>query len=324
MTTANAFWTVSPGLGAIRKEDLAVCGPDEVQVKARYSGISRGTETLVFTGRVPPDQTAAMRCPFQQGTQPDPVKYGYASVGEVEAGAPGWIGRTVFCLHPHQDRYIVPKTAVHAVPAGVPAERAVLAANMETALNILWDAGIGPGDRVAVVGLGVVGCLTAWLVGQIPGTDLLAIDIDPGRAAIAEALSLPFETRPPTDYDADVVIHATGQPDGLQSALLLAGQEATVIEASWFGTTPVPLPLGGAFHSRRLTLRSSQVGQVAPARRPRWTHARRLAKALALLEDPALDALIDGESAFPALPGTMSDLAAGRLHALCHRIRYES
>lgn len=318
MARARAFWVTRPGHGEIREDTLSPADADQITVKTLFSGISRGTETLVFSGRVPESQYAVMRCPFQAGDFPGPVKYGYNAVGALEDGT------VVFCLYPHQDRFTVPAAAVRPVPAAVPPARAVLAANMETALNALWDSGIAPGDRVAVVGLGVVGLLIAYLAARIPGTDLIGIDPNPARAAVAKRLGIPFSAEAPAGHDADRVIHASGTPDGAVTALSLAGMEATILEASWHGTTPVPLPLGEAFHSRRLTLRSSQVGLVAPTHRPRWDHARRLDKALALLADPALDVLIDGESPFTSLPETMAALAEGSLATLCHRIHYEA
>ena len=323
MTTARAFWIEAPGVGAIRDESLDDPGTGDVQIRTLFSGISRGTETLIFTGRVPASQVTTMRCPFQVGEFPGPVKYGYASVGRVEAGDPALQNRTVFCLYPHQDRYVVPSAAVEPLPDGVPPARAVLAANMETALNVVWDSGIGPGDRVAVIGLGVVGLLVARLVHRIPGTDLIGCDTNPDRRTAADALGIQFHTAAADGFDADVVVHASGSPEGLRSALVMAGIEATIVEASWYGTTEVPLPLGEAFHSRRLTLKSTQVGLVAGSRRARWTTSRRLAKALSLLDDPALDVLIDSESPFERLPETMAALADGRSNALCHRIRYD-
>lgn len=315
---ARAFWVTRPGIGEIREETVAPPGPHQTTVHTLYSGISRGTETLVFTGRVPESEYAVMRCPFQVGQFPGPVKYGYSTVGTLDDGT------AVFCLHPHQDRFTIPADFVLPLPEGVPPARAVLAANMETALNALWDSAIAPGDRVAVVGLGVVGLLIAYLAGRMPGVDLVGIDLNGAREPVARALGIAFSDHAPGGYDADIVINASGTARGLETALTLAGVETTVLEASWHGSTPVSLPLGEAFHSRRLTLRSTQVGMVAASHRPRWTHARRLAKALSLLTDPALDALIDGESPFTSLPETMAALADGSLPALCHRIRYEA
>jgi threonine dehydrogenase-like Zn-dependent dehydrogenase len=263
-----------------------------------------------------------MRAPFQQGNFPGPVKYGYIAVGDVEVGPASLAGRPVFVLHPHQTRFVVPASSVTVIPDAVPPARAVLTANMETALNVVWDACPRPGDRVAVVGAGVVGCLVAYLIGRIPGCTVELIDPLPSRAAVARALGVQSATPESATPDADLVIHASGSPAGLTRALQLAGLEATVVEASWYGTRRVEVPLGEAFHSRRLRLVSSQVGMIAPAQRTRWSYARRLSLALALLADATLDVLISGESPFDALPDTLVQLSAAP-GALCHRVRYD-
>ncbi|HET6610422.1 MAG TPA: zinc-binding alcohol dehydrogenase, partial [Kofleriaceae bacterium] len=262
---ARAFWAIGPGRGELRDEPLAPLAPGQVEVEALFSGISRGTESLVFDGRVPASEHARMRAPHQAGDFPFPVKYGYASVGRVTAGAPELLGRTVFCLYPHQTRYRVAATDVHLVPAAVPPARAVLAANMETALNGLWDAAIHLGDRVAVIGAGVVGCLVAYLAARVPGCEVQLIDINPARADIASALGVPFATPERARPDADLVIHVSGAPAGLATALSLAAKEATIVELSWYGDREVALHLGGPFHSHRLRIISSQVGTIPPA-----------------------------------------------------------
>jgi len=319
---ARAFWTLSPGNGEIREAPLSPPGPDEVLVQALHSGISRGTESLVFQGRVPASQWSAMRCPFQEGDFPGPLKYGYASVGRVESGPATLLGRRVFCLYPHQDRYVVPASAVTLLPDALPARRGVLAANMETALNGLWDAAPRLGDRVAVVGAGVVGCLVAALAARIPGVRVELIDTDLRKSALATELGCHFATPPHATENADLVIHASGSPDGLATALRIAGFEATVLEMSWYGDRPVSVPLGEAFHARRLNLRSSQVGAVATAQRARWTHRRRLTLALELLTDPVFDQLLSGESLFSNLPATLTRLATTPDGALCHLVTY--
>ncbi len=319
---AAAFWVTAPGEGEIRTGPLPALCDGWVEVRTRFSGISRGTEALVFRGEVPPSEHRRMRAPFQEGEFPAPVKYGYISVGDVESGPPELIGRTVFCLHPHQTRYRVPALAVHPLPEAVAAARAVLAANMETAVNGLWDAAPCVGDRIAVVGGGTLGCLVAWLAARIPGCQVELIDTNPSRAAVAARLGVAFRTPAEATPDADLVVHASGSSQGLVRALELAGFEATVLELSWFGAQAVSLPLGQAFHQRRITLRSSQVGSIAAPQRPRWDHRRRMALALRLLTDPALDVLITGEDAFDRLPVVQARLASAPGDTLLHRIRY--
>lgn len=319
---ARAFWVAAPGRGEIRGEALRPPADGEVVIRALYSGISRGSEALVFSGRVPPSEWDRMRAPFQQGEFPAPVKYGYSMVGRVERGPDALTGRIVFVLHPHQTRFVVPAYAVHVLTDGIDPARAVLAANLETALNGVWDARPHLGDRIAVIGAGTVGCLAAWLVSRIPGCDVELIDINPRRAKVARALDLRFAEPSAAARDADLVIHASGAPEGLELALQVAGVEARIVELSWFGDRAVPLSLGGAFHARRLTIASSQVGRLAPSQRPRWDARRRMQLVLALLRDPHLDVLISGESEFEELPDVMATLARAPGDTLCHRIRY--
>jgi hypothetical protein len=320
---AQAFWVMASGRGEIRAEQLRSPTQGELLIRTRRSAISRGTESLVFRGEVPESEWQRMRCPFQEGEFPGPVKYGYSTVGIVEKGPAEMLGRRVFCLHPHQDRFIVPRDAVFDIPDTVPDRRATLAANMETAINGVWDAAPGPGDHIAVIGGGVVGCLVAALMARLPGAEVELIDIDPSREAIAAALRCRFAIPEKASPDADLVVNASGSSAGLATGLTIAGFEATVLEMSWYGVRTVPLALGGAFHSRRLTLRSSQVGAVPAARRQRWSHRRRLTLALALLGDPVFDALLSSETEFTDLPELMPQLADTPAGVLCHTLRYD-
>ena len=316
---ARALWITAAGTAELRATEISP-RDGEVEIRTLYSGISRGTERLVFAGGVPAAEHDTMRAPFQEGAFSFPVKYGYSAVGEVMSG--DLAGQTIFALFPHQTRFALPEGAVHIVPEDVPAGRAILAANMETALTILWDARVGPGDRVAVVGCGVVGALAGYLAARIPGTEVSLVDIDPARAELAEALGCAFALPDAAEGDADVVIHASATNAGLATAIDLAGVEATLVEASWYGTATSTVPLGGRFHQRRLRIVGSQVGRIPAHRSPRWTHARRLQKALSLLTDPRLDALISAETRFSDLAQDYAAILADPA-TLCHRVRYD-
>lgn len=313
--TARALWCTDVNEATILAADIGT----GVLVRARYSSISRGTERLVFQGRVPVSEYTNMRAPFQEGSFAFPVKYGYAMVGMAMEGA--LKGRAVFALFPHQTEFRLPEESLIVVPDAVPPARAVLAANMETALNILWDSRAGAGDRIAVIGAGVVGALVAYLCARLPGAEVVLLDTEPTRRDLALALGCGFAQPDAAPMGCDVVIHASASAAGLATALNSAGQGATVVEASWHGTGQTPIPLGGAFHSRRLRLISSQVGSLPQDRTLRWTYRRRLSKALDLLADPALDVLISGETAFDDLPATYNSILTSP-GTLCHRIRY--
>jgi len=319
---ALAFWVREPGAGEIRPAPLPDPQDGEVLVRTLHSGISRGTETLVFDGRVPPSQYDVMRAPFQEGAFPGPVKYGYLSVGVVERGPTRLRGRAVFCLYPHQTAYVVAADAVSLVPDGVPPARAVLAGAVETAVNCLWDAGPLVGDRVTVVGAGMVGSCVARLLAGIPGVRVTLVDVDASRAEVAAALGVGFARPVDAAGGQDLVVHASATSAGLQQSLELLVAEGTVVDLSWYGDAETRLSLGGAFHSGRLRIRASQVGTVAAPRRGRRSTVERLDLALDLLRDPGFDALLTGESRFDELPDVMARLASGSLPALCHTVCY--
>ncbi|HVX08576.1 zinc-binding alcohol dehydrogenase [Humibacter sp.] len=328
MLEATAFWIDGPGVGALRTQPLDAPGDGEVLVRTRHTGVSRGTESSVFLGRVPRSEHQRMRAPFQEGDFPAPVKYGYLNVGVVERGPDALVGRTVFTLFPHQSAFVVPADAVLPVPEGVPARRAVLAGAVETGVNVLWDAAPLIGDRVTVVGAGMIGCCVARLLSDIPQGEVTLVDIDPAKRQIAERLGVRFAEPDAAPRDRDIVIDASGSASGLQLALQTVATEGEVIEASWFGDAPVPVTLGADFHSRRLTIRSSQVGMVPQRRRGTRTTKDRLALALRLLRDPAFDALLSARSSWRELPAVMAALARGAATAdgvpvLCHTIDWE-
>ena len=319
---ADALWYVGVGRAEIRPEPVREPAQGEVLVRALHGALSRGTEALVYTGKVPESEFDRMRGPYMGGAFPFPVKYGYQLVGQVEQGPPELLGQTVFALHPHQTFATLPADAVTPLPPGLPPARAVLAANLETALNAVWDAGAAPGDRIAVVGAGVIGALVAWLCGRLPGAEVTLIDINPSRAQLARILGLGFALPEVGPADCDIVFHASASAPGLATAIALAGEEASIVELSWYGSGDVPVALGGSFHSRRLRLVASQVGKVAPSHRARWPHRRRLAAALGLLADPRLDALLAPPVAFHDLPAQLGRILAPGSGVLCQRIDY--
>jgi threonine dehydrogenase-like Zn-dependent dehydrogenase len=307
---SRAVWYTAPGVVELRSTPLGSATPNEVLVRTAFSGISRGTERLVLSGSIGRQEWDRMRAPLQEGDFPFPVKYGYCATGIVEAGPNGLRGRPVFCLHPHQDWFIADAAMAVPIPDTVPIRRATLAANMETALNAIWDSGASAGDRIVVVGAGIVGLLVAHLAARLPGADVTVVDVAPERRAIAEHLGARFATPEAAPRGADVVFHTSVSAAGLNTAVDCAGMEATIVELSWYGEKDVPVRLGGAFHSQRLRLQSSQVGQVSPNRRPRWSYRRRIEKALELLAVPALDALVADEIAFADAPNALPRILA--------------
>ena len=320
--TAHALWIVAPGRAELRSETLPDLQPGQLLVRASYSGISRGTESLVFAHAVPAHERERMRAPHQVGTLPGPVKYGYSNVGRVIAGDEALEGRSVFSLFPHQSLFQIAKDQVQVIPDSVPAERAVLAANMETAVNALWDAGPLLGQRIVVIGAGVVGALCAYLAARIPGCEVTLIDTHTDREPLARAFGTRFALPAAAPSGADLVLHASGSGAGLELALRVAADEARIIELSWYGDRSVSLPLGAAFHPGRLQLISSQVGKIAPAMRQRRTYRERLALALSLLSDPVLDQLISCEVSAHDLPVALPRILGADSRALCARVKY--
>lgn len=314
MIQARAFWAVAAGLGAIREECLVPPGPDESLVHARASGVSRGTEALVFRGHVPVSQYEQMRAPLMGGAFPFPVKYGYAVAGVTD------VGRRVFVLHPHQDLFVAPTTMCIPIPDAVPFSRAVLAANLETAINIFWDASPLVGERMLVVGAGAVGLLTASLLAQVPGARVTIVDIDLGRASLATHFGCTFALPSAAPGNQELIVHTSASEAGLRLALALAAYEGRIIEASWYGDVAPAVPLGEAFHAARLKIVASQVGAIAPAMRGRRTHAERMVIALDMLSDSIYDVLLEGPTSFDDLPLRMPDIL--RPGGLCHVITY--
>ena len=319
---SQSLWYVAPERVEIRSETLGPLPKNSVQVRTLFSALSRGTESLVFKGLIPESEYIRMGAPFMGGKLPFPVKYGYSSVGRVELGPPELIGRLVFSLMPHQSIFQTDAANILLIPEEIPAQRAVLAANMETALNAVWDAGPGPGDRILIIGAGVLGCLVAYLCGHLPGAEVTLVDINPERKDIATTLGVQFSSPELAPKDCDLVIHCSASAAGLSTAITSAGEEATILELSWYGSNKIDVSLGGAFHSRQLKLQSSQVGHVSLSRRPRWSHRRRLGAALGMLSDSRLDSLLTKPISFESLPSELPKIFGTQSSALCCLIQY--
>lgn len=308
IVVARSLWYVKSGVAELRTERLGPPRPGEARVATRYSAISRGTERLVANGEVPESEWDRMRAPFQAGAFPYPVKYGYSATGIVTAGSDAILGKTVFCLHPHQDHFQVAEDMLVEVPDGIPAKRATLAANLETALNAHWDAGTAPGDKILIVGAGIVGLLVGYLAQRMAGASVAITDIDLGRAPLATALGLTFVAPDSVPTGNRITFHTTATGAGLETAINAAAFEGRIIELSWYGARAATLRLGGAFHSRRLQIISSQVGHVAPSHRATVTLRQRLEKAIRLLDAPCLDHLVTDEIAFDDAPDRLTSI----------------
>ncbi|MFF1828307.1 zinc-binding alcohol dehydrogenase [Paenarthrobacter sp. NPDC058040] len=318
---AEAYWITANGHGELRREELPVPRESEALVRTLYSGVSRGTERVVHGGHVPQRVAERMHAPHQEGDFPGPVKYGYLNVGVVEQGPTEWVGRTVFSLHPHQDYYVVPTSQLTEIPKNVPARRAVLTGIVEVAVNALWEAGPRLGDRVAVVGGGLVGGALATLLRKFPLGRLQLVDADPEKEKLAQTLGIDFALPENAQNDCDIVFHCSATDEGLKLSLQLAGDDSDVIELSWFADKEVTLPLGEDFHARRLSIRSSQVGAVALPRRHRRTTAQRLETAAEALKDPLFDTFLTSECLFRNLPATLATLLE-RPGGFCHVVAY--
>lgn len=318
----QALWYVEESRAELRPSNVPEPKAGEVLVKAHFSGISRGTERLVFNGRIPRSEHTRMRCPYQEGAFPFPVKYGYALAGEIVDGPAEALGQRVFTLHPHQELACFARSHLHEIPEDVPLRRAVLAANTETAVNVLWDASPSPGERILVVGGGVLGLLVAGLAAQTGENEVAVVDIKPARVDVARALGLAFADPESAPRNQDVVIHTSATEAGLRTALQCAAPEGRIIEASWYGDREVSLPLGEAFHSQRLRLISSQVGAIPLSHREEWTPKQRMRKALNHLRDETLDVLITEEIEFSNVPAALPQVLAHDSPGLMTAIRY--
>ncbi|HSQ79372.1 MAG TPA: zinc-binding alcohol dehydrogenase [Candidatus Bathyarchaeia archaeon] len=321
MIEARAFWLTRKGRGALKAETLDYPGGDWCVVRAMFSAVSPGTERLVAMDRVPAALRQEMRCPYMGGRFPFPVKYGYSLVGEVVQGPAELRGRVVHVLHPHQDFCVVRAKDVRPLPAGVPPARATLASNLETAITAAWDAEVMIGERILVVGFGVVGSLVARVLALGPAFEVTVAETRPDRRRLAESLGFRVaEGRGEGHFD--LAFDTSGAAAGLRSAVESVGLEGRVVAVSWFGTAPVPLDLGGTFHSRRKRIIGSQVSRLPGGLGPRWDTARRTELVFRLLERPEFDLHVGPAVSFTELPKTYGSLVGRRPQGLSPLIIY--
>lgn len=313
-------------MASLKSCPLPPFNSQSVRIKTLYSGISRGTESLVFNGLIPESEWQTMRCPHQSGAFSFPISYGYSVVGKVIETGPEitkmFPGDIVFVLHPHQEQIVAQGDMVRPVPEEIPAMRAVLAANMETALNGVWDGGVDVHHKVSVIGGGVVGLLTAYLANKVTEATVSVIDINPNKQEIAEKLGLRFATPDDAPAEQDIIFNTSSSETGLQCGLDHLAFEGSLIEMSWYGDKPVQLSLGGRFHSQRLKIISSQVGHVSPSKRTTHGYEGRMAEVMQWLADPLLDHLLEEEIAFKALPDVLPEIFSKESDILCQVVRY--
>jgi hypothetical protein len=321
MRRARAFWLTSKGRGVVRRQALPDPGPGWCIVRAVFSAVSPGTERLVALGRVPGPLQDEMRCPYMGGRFPFPVKYGYSLVGEVVEGPKALRGRIVHVLHPHQDICLVRCEDVRPLPHGLPPARATLASNMETAVTAVWDSAVTVGERVLVIGFGIVGSLVARVLGSGPAVELEVAETRAVRRRLAESMGFQVSATPPK-RPFDVAFDTSGTPAGLQAAIEGVGLEGRVIAVSWFGARPARLDLGGSFHSRRKRVIASQVSRIPGGMRPRWDVARRAELVFRLLERPDFDLHVGPPVPFALLPEAFEALIGRTLEGLSPLIIY--
>ncbi|WP_298982402.1 zinc-dependent alcohol dehydrogenase [Caldilinea sp.] len=289
----------APGKVVVRAEPIPQPQPGELLVQTLVSAISAGTELLFLRGEVPANMEVDSAIPALNGAVRYPLRYGYACVGRViEAGEEqdrGWLGCTVFAFHPHASHFVASTAQILPVPDDLTPHRAALLPNMETAVNLVMDGQPGIGERVAVIGLGVVGLLTIALLARFPLERLLAVDPLPQRRGLATALGAhaalaPEELTERSGYD--LVYEVSGSPIALNTALALTGFAGRIVIGSWYGVKQAPLDLGGAFHRSRIRLLASQVSTIDPRWSGRWNKKRRIDLAWAMLRAVEIERLI--------------------------------
>ncbi len=321
---AHALWHVDPAHSVLRQQTLGKLTPGECLVKTRFSMVSLGTERLVCKGGMSPEAYGPMTVPYMQGAFSFPLTYGYSLTGEVIDGPQEWLGERVHAMHPHQDLCVIHSHDLTVVPGNVPLDRAVLASNLETAVNGVWDGQPIMGQRVLVIGYGLIGALIAHLVKPIPGIELHIHDIRGSRKELAIANGhhvWDAAESQPGDYD--LIFHTSASSAGLQFAIDHTREEGRVIEMSWYGNQTVNLDLGASFHYGRNRIISSQVSRIASPALPHFDHHRRKSLIFQLLADDAYHKFLGEGIVFDQSPSFFSDLRKNSFPGMNAYFKYD-
>jgi 2-desacetyl-2-hydroxyethyl bacteriochlorophyllide A dehydrogenase len=285
----RSLYFTAPHTIDVREEPLPALAAGQVLAQTLCSAISPGTEMLVYRGQVPTEMAVDETIAALGGQFRFPLKYGYSAVGRVLELGPGvdsaWQGRTVFAFNPHESHVIADIAQLFPLPDDVDAETALFLPNMETAVNFLLDGAPLIGERVAVLGQGVVGLLTTALLARCPLANLTTFDHYPLRRETSLALGAHVSLSPESSpaLQADLTYELSGSPAALDAAIALTGFDGRIVVGSWYGQKRAALDLGGRFHRSRIRLISSQVSTLTPALSGRWDKARRLQVAWAML-----------------------------------------
>lgn len=292
-TRASQLWFTAPFSVEVREVTLPAPAADEVVVRTRYSAVSAGTELLLYRGQMPGSMSLDATLSSLQQSSGYPLQYGYACVGEVQQTGrdvdPDWQGRQVFSFQPHASHFLATTDQLIAVPDDLSAQAAVFLPNMETAVNLVQDGQPLIGERVVVLGQGIVGLLLSGLLARFPLADLAAVEGQPDRQDLARTFGVKDVYSPdeatravasssdgyPAMADADLIYEVSGQPEALNLAIALSGFASRIVIGSWYGSKRVPIDLGGKAHRNRLQLITSQVSTLAPGLSGRWDKQRR-------------------------------------------------
>lgn len=322
---SKSLWFKNQFHAVMETEMLPVLPPNKKKnsclIKTLFTAISPGTEYLVYSGGVPKKLYVEMRCPYMGGDFSFPIKYGYSLVGQVLDGPTSLKGKLIHTLHPHQDYARISAEDVYVIPDGISPQRATLASNMETALNAIWDSGVNIGDKVLIVGFGIIGSLIARILSFIPQVEVDVLDVQPAKITLIEQLGFSIY-KEEKEKKYDLAFHTSGSGPGLQTSINNVGLEGKIIETSWYGDKEVNLCLGETFHSQRKLIISSQVSHLPACKSARWDYKRRKEVVFQLLLHPEFDAHITHTIAFHNLPKLFQSLKKNRCQELSYLVYY--